>query len=94
MLLRDIWYLFNLGQFDPINRTIPLSITKELNEIFVYHLKYSDVFGDEQKDVKRQPGDGEADADAGQHHHHLAVALHLALLPTRVAGKAGIFSEK
>jgi hypothetical protein len=52
------------------------------------------VFGDEQKDVKRQPGDGEADADAGQDHHHLAVPLHLALLPTRVAGKAGIFSEK
>jgi len=73
---------------------IPLSITKELREIFVYHLEDSDVFGDEQKDVKRQPGDGEADADAGQHHHHLAVPLHLALLPTRVAGKAGVFSEK
>ncbi len=25
MLLRDIWDLYNLGQFDPNNQTIPLS---------------------------------------------------------------------
>jgi hypothetical protein len=26
MLLRDIWYLINLGQFDPINRMISLTV--------------------------------------------------------------------
>jgi hypothetical protein len=24
--MRDIWYLFNLGQFDPINQMIPLTV--------------------------------------------------------------------
>jgi hypothetical protein len=28
MLLRDIWDLFKLGQFDPNNRMIPLTDTK------------------------------------------------------------------